>query len=79
LIKRHYPDRWREFLQLTLVQAPTWLTSSFSHGGFRRLIEYCLLMGQRDLAQSLIDQMVERSLELVSMLLLPTPEWVHAS
>ena len=79
LIRRHYPDRWREFLQLTLVQAPTWLTSSFSHGGFRRLIEYCLLMGQRDLAQSLIDQMVERSLELVSMLPLPTPEWVHAS
>ncbi len=36
-------------------------------------------MGQRDLAQRLVDQMVKRSLELVSMLPLPTPEWVNAS
>jgi hypothetical protein len=79
LIKRHYPDRWQAFLQQTLVQAPTWLTASFSQGEFRRLIEYCLLMGQRDLAQRLVDQMVKRSLELVSMLPLPTPEWVNAS
>ncbi len=79
LIKRHYPDRWQAFLQQTLVQAPTWLTASFSQGEFRRFIEYCLLMEQRDLAQRLIDQMVKRSLELVSMLPLPTPEWVNAS
>jgi len=79
LLKRHYPDRWQAFLQQTLVQAPTWLTAPVSQGEFRRLIEYCLLMGQRDLAQRLVDQMVKRSLELVSMLPLPTPAWVNAS
>jgi hypothetical protein len=79
LIKRHYPDHWQAFLQQTLMQAPTWLTASFSQGEFRRLIEYCLLMEQRDLAQRLIDQMVKRSLEFVSMLPLPIPEWVNTA
>ncbi len=78
ILKQHYPDRWQAFLQQTLVQAPAWRQSSFSHWGFRRLIEYCLLMDQHDLARSLIDQMVARSLELVSMLPLPAPEWIDA-
>jgi hypothetical protein len=78
MIKQHYPLRWKEFLQQTLIQAPSWRTIPFSHWGFRRLIEYCLFMDQHNLAQSLIDQMVTRSLELISMLPLSIPEWVHA-
>ena len=78
ILKQHYPDHWQGFLQQTLVQAPAWRQSSFSHWGFRRLIEYCLLMGQHDLARSLIDQMVARALELVSMLPLPALEWIDA-
>lgn len=78
LIKQHYPDRWQAFLQDTLLQTPLWRSGSFSHMEFRRLIEYCLFMGQGDLAQHLVEQMVKRSLELVSMLPLPTPEWVGA-
>ncbi len=78
LIKQHYPDRWQAFLQDTLLQTPLWRSGSFSHMEFRRLIEYCLFMGQDDLAQRLVEQMVKQSLELVSMLPLPTPEWVGA-
>ncbi|GHO88201.1 hypothetical protein KSZ_62070 [Dictyobacter formicarum] len=79
MLKQHYPEKWQAFLQDTLLQMPLWRSGSFSHGEFRRLIEYCLFMGQRDLAQRLVEQMVKRSLELVSMLPFPTPNWVDAS
>ena len=79
MIKQRYPDRWQAFLQDTLLQMPLWRSGSFSHVEFPRLIEYCLFMGQGDLAQRLVEQMVNRSLELVSILPLPTPEWLDAS
>ena len=79
LIKQHYPDRWQAFLRDTLMRMPLWRSGSFSHMEFRRLIEYCLFMGQGDLAQRLVEQMVKRSLELVSMLPLPAPDWVGAT
>jgi len=79
MLKQYYPEKWQAFLQDTLLQMPLWRSGSFSHMEFRRLIEYCLFMGQRDLAQRLVEQMVKRSLELVSMLPLPTPDWVGAS
>jgi hypothetical protein len=79
LLKQHYPDRWQAFLQDTLLQTPLWRSGLLSHMEFPRLIEYCLFMGQGDLAQRLVAQMVKRSLELISMLPLPTPEWIDAS
>lgn len=79
IIKQYYPDRWYDFLQQTLGQTPLWRSVPFSHGEFGRLIKYCLFMDQFDLAQSLIDQMVKCSLDFVSMLPLPTPEWVNVS
>lgn len=79
VIKDHYPDRWQEFLQDTLLQAPVWSSTSFSHYEFRRLIEYHLFMKQYEQARNLIEEMIVRSLELVSMLPFSIPEWVHAS
>jgi hypothetical protein len=78
-VKQHYPDRWQAFLKDTLLQMPLWRSSSFSHMEFPRLVEYCLFMGQGDLAHRLVEQMVKRSLELVSMLPLPMPDWVGVS
>jgi hypothetical protein len=78
LIQQHYPEKWLIFLEDTLLKRPLWLSGSFSHMEFRRLIEYCLFMGQHDLARRLVEHMVKGSLELVSMLPLPTPEWVRA-
>jgi len=79
LIKQHYPARWQAFLQDTLLQMPLWRSGSFSHMEFRRLIQYCLFLGQGALAQRLVEAMVTRSLELVSMLPLSMPDWVGAS
>lgn len=76
-IKQTYPNKWLDFLVLTVLQTPLWRSSSFSHMEFRYLLEYCLYMGQHELARSLVDQMVQRSLELVSMLPLPLPEWIN--
>jgi hypothetical protein len=75
-VKQYYPGYWQDFLRQTLIKAPAWSTASFSHGDFRRLIEYCLFMNQQDFACQLLDQMVNQSLELVSMLHLPKPEWL---
>lgn len=79
MVKQHYPERWQAFLQDTLLRIPLWRSSLFSHMEFPRLIEYCFFMGQGDLAQCLVEQIVKRSLELVSMLPLPVPDWVGAS
>jgi hypothetical protein len=76
-IKQIYPNKWLDFLTQTVLQTPVWRSSSFSHMEFRYLLEFCLYMGQIELARSLVDQMVQRSLELVSMLPLPLPEWIN--
>lgn len=77
IIKQSYPNKWLDFLTQTVLQTPLWRSSSFSHMEFRYLLEYCLYMGQLELARSLVDQMVQRSLELVSMLPLLAPEWIN--
>lgn len=79
IIKAQYPTRWQEFLKDTLLQAPVWSSTSLSHYDFRRLIEYHIFMGQYEQARNLVEEMVIRSWELVSMLPLSTPEWVDVS
>ena len=75
-VKAHYPTRWAEFLGDTILGDTALRGTALGHFTFERLVLYCLMMGQRHLAGQLVEEMVNRSLELVSPLQLPTPGWV---
>ena len=75
-VKAHYPTRWAEFLGNTILGDTALRGTALGHFTFERLVLYCLMMGQRHLAGQLVEEMVNRSLELVSPLQLPTPGWV---
>jgi len=83
IVRDRYPTRWFEFLRDTLAgggPAPDsdtelWRDLGIGHHTFVRLVEYCLFMGRRGLAERAVEAMVGRSLELVSPLTLPVPGW----
>lgn len=75
IIKQHYSNKWLDFLQNSLLEKPSWLRFSLGHNTFVRIIEYCIFMNQPAIAQQLAQRMVEISLELISPLILPEPEW----
>lgn len=80
IVKNHYPDRWFSFLQDTMkaTYGEPWRGLTI-YDRFVRLIEYCLFMGQTESAKQISEQVIAGTLELVSPLLLPTPEWVNES
>jgi len=81
LVKRLYPNRWFDFFKDSIASeyGDPWHDLWLSHHRFARLVNYCLLMGQREVAQQVAAQMIASSLELVSPLRLPTPAWVPES
>jgi hypothetical protein len=75
-VKAHYAARWAEFLGDTLLGETASREPALGSGTFDRLVKHCEMMGQRELGGQLVEEMVDRSLELVSPLQLPTPRWV---
>jgi len=83
IVRERYPTRWFEFLRDTLAgggpapdsETELWRDLGIRHNTFVRLVEYCLFMGRRGLAEGAVEAMVGRSLELVSPLALPIPGW----
>jgi hypothetical protein len=75
-VKRHYPSRWAEFLGDTILGDVESRRPAFGSASFERVVSYCMMMGQRQLAGELVEEMVKSSLELVSPLTFPTPGWV---
>lgn len=74
----HHPQNWYDFLRDTLLSDEPRLGRFVGHDSFGRVVRYLLLVGQRELARQLIDEMVKRSLELVSPLTFKAPGWVNA-
>lgn len=79
IVKRHYPDKWSDFIVDTSVsdRDVPWQRLGF-YERFERLIEYCLVMGQTELARQITMKVMDVMSGLVSPLALPMPEWVQS-
>lgn len=75
-IKRHYPDRWFDFIRDTLEPMFKEPWKYMSTNMFVRLVEYCFYMEKPELAKNVSRQAVASTLELISPLTLPIPEWL---
>lgn len=75
IIKDHYPDKWFDFIKDTLEPflRKRW---GYSTTGFVRLVEYCFFMEKPELAKKISNQAINSTLELVSPLALPKPQWL---
>jgi hypothetical protein len=76
-IKRHYANRWFEFIKDTLEPMFSERWKFVSAHIFARLIEYCFYMQETELAKAISMQAVISARELVSPTLLPKPKWVE--
>lgn len=77
-IKKDYPERWYNFI-LDTIKAPygaPWREVS-AQDLLVRLVDYCIFMGQTKLAKQISEQVISSTLELLSPLNLPTPEWIN--
>jgi hypothetical protein len=77
VVRSQYGSRWAEFLADTLLGGVASRGPSLGSASFERLVTFCVLLGQRGLAQELVEEMVTRALELVSPVVLPVPGWVQ--
>ena len=79
IVKQHYPDKWFDFIVNTSIsdRDVPWQRLGF-YERFERLIEYCLFMGQTELAKQTTTKVLGVVSGLVSPLALPMPEWVHS-
>jgi hypothetical protein len=77
IVKANYPTKWAEFLADTILGDVASRGPALGYASFQRLVAYCMMMGQRRLAGEFVEEMVRRSLELVSPLTFPTPGWVR--
>ena len=79
-IKEHYPEKWFNFIRDTIEYefGEPWRWPTV-YNWFVRLIEYCLFIGQTDLAKQASEQVITSTMELLLPLMLPTPEWVKDS
>ena len=84
-VRLHYRRQWLTFLRDTIrqygsIETPSepWRGTSFGHGGFERLVKYCLALGERDRAFEVAESIVRHSLEYLTPLRFPTPSWIPA-
>jgi hypothetical protein len=68
-VKKYHNDQWFEFIQKTYINTPSIV------GSVERLIQYCQLMEEKQLAFELTNQLIESTVELVSPLNLSSSEW----
>lgn len=78
IVKNIYPDRWFDFILDTLKSSSgnPWRDVSV-YNSLDRLVDYCILMEQTDLAKQITERAIASTLELVSPLKLPIPEWIN--
>jgi hypothetical protein len=80
IVRKYYPDRWFQFIQDTMRSrhGEPWRNLT-CYERFVRLVGYCFFMEQSDLAKEVAEQVINSTLELVSPLKLPIPDWVNES
>lgn len=75
-VKEHYPDRWWEFLLNTVrSERIVYKYRVSAYGSHSRLMEFCLEMGQQEMAREIGEVVVGTVVQLVSPLPLSQPEW----
>lgn len=72
IVKQHYRDRWFDFIKDTV----TYGEPSIDRLSILRIVEYCLLMDQPQLATSIMEKVVDTALDFVSPIALPQPGWI---
>jgi hypothetical protein len=85
-VRVHYRRGWLVFLRETIRRfgtvanpAEPWRGTSFGHGGFERLVKFCLAIGERGLALEVAESVVNHSLEYVSPLRFPPLPWASVA
>ena len=76
VVKEYHHDRWFDFMSETICHGELWKGHSIGHSSYVRLVKYCLFMGQKKLAENLLQAIVTAGLEILSPVTLPTPAWV---
>lgn len=80
VIGREYRDRWLEFVQETAVSRYT--PGRLGHApviGLSTLVEFCLAVGQKEVAVAVAEAIVRTTLERRADLNLPLPAWVPSA
>jgi hypothetical protein len=72
IVKQHYRDRWFDFIKDTA----TYEEPSIDRLSILRIVEYCLLMDQPQLAMSIMEKVVDTALDFVSPIVFPQPGWI---
>jgi len=77
IVRDDYRTRWLDFVRDTIcpVSRIKWGGTAM-HGKVLRLVEYCLFMGQGEMATGVTDKIVDAVEQLVSPLPLRRPSWV---
>jgi hypothetical protein len=73
---KHFPDKWREYIHDTSYQPPYWERAGYSFAiGYRYLVRFLLLVGQKELANDLASNFVEILVAEVSDQPIPPCPW----
>jgi hypothetical protein len=72
----HFPEKWKEYIHDTSDQAPYWERAGFSFAvGYRYLVRFLILVGQKELAFDLSTNFVEILVAEVSDQPIPPCQW----
>lgn len=76
LVKDLYPDRWREFMQLTLMPEPDGYKGAFNmHSNVQHIVDYLLMMERYSEAEEVMDALIVATLERGADLHFPALPW----
>jgi hypothetical protein len=76
IVKERYPERWLEFLQMSVALEDELARAPYGKEKIQRLIQYSISVNQPEMAKVLGEAVTEFTCELVSPLALPRPGWV---
>jgi hypothetical protein len=72
----HFPERWKEYIRDTSDRAPYWKRLGYSFAiGYRYLVRFLLLVGQKEIATDLTKSFVEILVSEVSDQPIPACPW----
>lgn len=76
IVKQRYPERWFEFLVESMRLEDEIARAPFGKEKIQRIVQYCIFMGQPEMAREIGEIVTRFVSELVSPLDLPRPGWV---
>lgn len=80
LAAQHYPDRWREFIRDSSDQTPYYKRRGKDFSiGYKYLVRFLLLVGQKDLASAITDQFIQTLVSEVTDQPIPDAKWLRPS